>query len=111
MASGPGRAGMIVVLVTCPNRRAAERIGRTLVDERLAACANILPGLTSIYRWQGEICRDRELLLLLKTRRTRFAALARRVREMHPYSVPEILGLPVSFGSPPYVAWVAESTR
>ncbi|HWR72380.1 MAG TPA: divalent-cation tolerance protein CutA [Nitrospirota bacterium] len=101
---------MIVVLITCPNRRVAETLGRTLVEDRLAACANVVPGLTSIYRWQGKLCRDREVLVLLKTRRPRFAALARRVRELHPYSVPEVIALSVAAGSPAYLAWVAEST-
>jgi periplasmic divalent cation tolerance protein len=85
-------------------------IGRTLVEERLAACANVLPGLTSIYRWQEKICRDPEVLVLLKTRRSCFPKLARRVRELHPYSVPEIVALPVALGSPAYLAWVAAST-
>jgi periplasmic divalent cation tolerance protein len=101
---------ILVVLVTCPNRRTAETIGRTLVEERLAACANVVPGLTSIYRWQGKICRDSEVLVLLKIRRSCFPALARRVRQLHPYSVPEIVALPIVLGSPTYLAWVAEST-
>ena len=101
---------ILVVFATCPNRRVAERIGRTLVEEHLAACANILPGLTSIYRWQGKVCRDPEVLVLLKTRRSCFPALAGRVRELHPYSVPEIVALPVALGSPAYLTWVAAST-
>jgi periplasmic divalent cation tolerance protein len=101
---------ILVVLVTCPDRRTAQTIGRTLVEERLAACANVVPGLTSIYRWQGRICRDSEVLVLLKTRRSCFPTLARRVRQLHPYSVPEIVALPVVLGSPTYLAWVAEST-
>jgi len=99
-----------VVLVTCPNRRRAETLGRTLVEEGLAACANVIPGLTSIYRWQGKLCRDPEVLVLLKTRRSRFPALAKRVREIHPYSVPEVIALRVAAGFPAYLAWVAEST-
>jgi periplasmic divalent cation tolerance protein len=111
MATAPSRATPIVaVLVMCPNRRVAETIGRTLVEERLAACGNIIPGLTSIYRWQGKICRDSEVLALLKTRRSCFPKLARRVRELHPYSVPAIVALPVVRSSPSYLAWVAEST-
>ena len=101
---------VLAVFVTCPNRRVAEAIGRTLVEERLAACANIIPGLTSIYRWQGKMCRDAEVLALLKTRRSCFPTLARRVRELHPYSVPAIVALPVALGSPAYLAWVAEAT-
>jgi periplasmic divalent cation tolerance protein len=104
------RSQVIIVLVTCPNRRVAEAIGRALVEERLVACANVVPGLTSIYRWQGRICRDAEVLVLLKTRRPRFGALSRRVRELHPYSVPEIIALPVALGAATYLAWIAEST-
>jgi len=110
VAAQSSTSRIVVVFVTCPNRRAAERIGRTLVEEHLAACANILQGLTSIYRWEGKVCRDPEVLVLLKTRRSCFPALARRVRELHPYSVPEIVALPVALGSPAYLAWVAAST-
>ena len=101
---------IVAVLVTCPNRRVADAVGKTVVEERLAACANIIPGLTSIYRWQGKLCRDREVLVIMKTRRSRFPALARRVRAVHPYTVPEIIAVPVTFGSAEYLAWVAEST-
>jgi periplasmic divalent cation tolerance protein len=110
VAARSNTSRIVVVFVTCPNRRAAERIGRTLVEEHLAACANILQGLTSIYRWEGKVCRDPEVLVLLKTRRSCFPALARRVRELHPYSVPEIVALPVALGSPAYLAWVAAAT-
>jgi len=110
VAARSSTSRIVVVFVTCPNRRAAERIGRSLVEEHLAACANILQGLTSIYRWEGKVCRDPEVLVLLKTRRSCFPALARRVRELHPYSVPEIVALPVALGSPAYLAWVAAST-
>ena len=111
MATARSSANRVVaVFVTCPNRRVAETIGRTLVEERLAACGNIIPGLTSIYRWQGKICRDSEVLAILKTRRSCFPKLARRIRELHPYSVPAIVALPVALSSPSYLAWVAEST-
>jgi periplasmic divalent cation tolerance protein len=88
----------------------AEVLGQSVVEERLAACANVVPGLTSIYRWEGKLCRDREVLVIMKTRRPRFQTLARRVRALHPYSVPEIIALPVVAGSPAYLQWVAEST-
>lgn len=101
---------VLAVFVTCPNRRVAETIARTLVEERLAACVNIIPALTSVYRWQGKVCRDPEVLALLKTRRSCFPKLARRIRALHPYSVPAIVALPVVLGSPAYLAWVAEST-
>ena len=110
MPNAPKSSQFVVVLVTCPNRQAGETIGRTLVEERLAACANVIPGVTSIYRWQGKVCRDREVLLLIKTRRSRFVALTRRVQDLHAYAVPEIVALPLSTGSPPYLAWVLDAT-
>ena len=110
MADRSRGSGVISVLVTCPNTKVGEKIGRTLVDERLAACVNILPGLTSIYRWQGKVCRDAEILLLIKTHRTRLPALNRRVKSLHPYSVPEIIALPILGGSAPYLSWVRDST-
>jgi periplasmic divalent cation tolerance protein len=110
MATPPKAPDVIAVLVTCPNRQVGERIGRALVEERLAACVNIVPGLTSIYRWQGKLCRDREVLLIIKTRRTRFPGMARRIASLHPYSVPEILAVPIARGNSPYLAWVREST-
>jgi|WetSurMetagenome_2_1015567.scaffolds.fasta_scaffold16009_3 periplasmic divalent cation tolerance protein len=110
MPNAPTSSQFVVVLVTCPNRLAGETIGRALVEEHLAACTNVIPGVTSIYRWQGKVCRDREVLLLIKTRRSRFAALTRRVRELHSYAVPEIVAVPVAAGSPPYLAWVLDAT-
>jgi periplasmic divalent cation tolerance protein len=100
-----------VVLVTCPRGPAAERIARTLVSERLAACANAVPGLTSTYRWEGKVCRDAEVLLIIKTRRRLLPGLIDRIKALHPYSVPEIIALPLVGGSPAYLGWVAESTR
>ena len=100
----------LVVLVTCPGRTVAERIARTLVSEGLAACVNVVPGLISIYRWQGKICRDPEVLLIIKTRRRLLHTLTDRVRVLHPYTVPEIIALPLVGGSPAYLAWVEEST-
>jgi periplasmic divalent cation tolerance protein len=99
-----------VVLVTCPSRKVGEKIAHALVEERLAACVNVIPGLTSIYRWEGKICRDAEVLLLIKTRQVRLPALTRRVRAYHPYSVPEIIALPLAGGSATYLAWVRDST-
>ncbi|HOD74359.1 MAG TPA: divalent-cation tolerance protein CutA [Candidatus Bipolaricaulis anaerobius] len=109
--AAPRSPAVIVVLVTCPSREAGEKIARALVEERLAACANLVPQVTSIYRWEGKVVRDHEVLLVLKTRRARFAALARRVAALHPYAVPEIVALPLEAGSRPYLAWVADSTR
>ena len=99
-----------MVLVTCPNRKIGETIGHLLVQERLAACVNIVPSLTSIYRWEGKICRNAEVLLVGKTRRICLPALIRRVRSLHPYSMPEIIALPVVGGFVPYLSWVRDST-
>jgi len=79
------------------------------VDEHLAACVNVVPGLTSIYLWEGRREETSEALLLIKTRPEGYAALQRRILELHPYSVPEVLGLPVAEGAPAYVQWVRES--
>ena len=100
----------LVVLVTAPDPEKAAEIARALVEERLAACGNVLPGLRSIYRWEGKVQDDREALLLLKTTRARFEALRARVLALHPYQVPEVIALPVEAGSAPYLAWIAEET-
>jgi periplasmic divalent cation tolerance protein len=100
----------LVVLVTAPTPERAAEIARALVDERLAACGNVVPGLRSIYRWEGKIQDDGEALLLLKTTRARFEALRARIVELHPYEVPEVLALPVEAGSAPYLEWIAAET-
>ena len=99
----------LVVLVTAPSADEAARIARALVEEGLAACGNVVPGLRSIYRWEGKVQDDAEALLLLKTTRARFDALRARVLALHPYQVPEVLALPVEAGSAAYLAWIAES--
>ena len=103
-------AELRAVLVTAPDAACAERIGRALVDERLAACANLLPGVRSIYRWEGAIEEADEVLLVLKTRAAQVDALAARVAALHPYDVPEVLALPVAGGSARYLSWVREET-
>jgi len=96
--------------VTAPDAVVAERLGRALVEESLAACVNIVPGVRSIYRWQGKICDDAEVLCLVKTRPALFERARQRILELHPYDVPEILAFAVDDGSPPYLAWLREST-
>ncbi len=108
-ARGAGQ-GIVLVLATCPDREVGERIARVLVEERLAACVNLIPGLTSIYRWQGKVCRAAEVLLVIKTHRRRLPGLTRRVKALHPYSVPEVIVLPLTGGLAPYLAWVRDST-
>ncbi len=111
MPYSPRSAEAFVVLITCPTRAAGEKIGRALVEDRLAACVNVVSGVRSIYRWEGRIRRDPEVLLLIKTRRGRLPGLQRTVKSLHPYSVPEIIALPVTAGSAPYLAWLRESTQ
>lgn len=99
----------IVVLITAPSEEEAVKIASALVNERLAACVNIIPGLRSIYRWEGKICDDREVLLVAKTKQTIFEKLKDRVRSLHPYTTPEIIAIPVTAGFEDYLAWVDES--
>ena len=99
-----------VALTTVPDAETGERIARALVEERLIACANIVPGVTSVYRWEGEVRAEPELLLVMKTRRALLARLSARIVELHPYEVPEVVGLPLVGGLPAYRAWVEEET-
>jgi periplasmic divalent cation tolerance protein len=98
-----------VVLVSAPDVETAERLVRTLVDEQLAACGNIIPGITSIYRWQGVVQRESEVLVLLKAPAAKLARLTERVPQLHPYEVPEVLVLEVAGGHSPYLDWVREA--
>ena len=102
-------AGCLVVLVTCPNRPVARRIAGAVVTKRLAACVNLLPGIESMFRWEGKIDRANEVLLVIKTTRRRYQALARAIQRLHPYDVPEIIALPVTAGAAPYLRWVSQS--
>jgi len=100
----------LIILCTCPDLATAERIAETVVGERLAACVNIVPGLTSIYYWEGQIQRDAELLLLIKTRQEIYPLLEARIRELHPYQTPEIVALPIQTGAAAYLDWIADNT-
>jgi periplasmic divalent cation tolerance protein len=100
----------IVVLVTCGSLREARIIARKLVEQRLAACGNVVDApVRSIYRWKGKVELAKEFLLILKSSRRRFAALEAAVRQLHSYDVPEIIALPVSAGSRAYLGWIVES--
>jgi periplasmic divalent cation tolerance protein len=96
----------IVVLVTAGSAENAEALARALVGESLAACVNILPGIRSIYRWQGKIADDAEHLLVIKTERGRFSEVEARVRSLHTYEIPEIIALEIVEGSKPYLDWL-----
>jgi periplasmic divalent cation tolerance protein len=101
----------IIVFVTTANKMEAEKISRTLLEERFVACANIVSPVASFFRWRGNIdCAD-ECFVMMKSRRDLFAALAQRVKELHSYEVPEILALPIVEGSADYLAWISENLR
>ncbi len=108
-AAQPGE--FVVVFVTAPDADAAANLAKTLVTEKLVACVNIVPGLRSIYAWEGKVCDEVEVLCVMKTRRALFAAVRERVLALHPYEVPEIIALPLVEGSAPYLAWLRDETR
>lgn len=95
------------MLVTARDADEAARLARVLVDERLAACVNIVPGVRSLYRWQGRVEDAPEVLLLVKSVRPRLEAIVARVRALHSYSVPEVIAMPITGGSEAYLAWLA----
>jgi len=103
-------SGVSIVYVTAGSEEEALKIGRTLVAERLVACANVIPRIRSIYRWKGEICEEEEVLLVMKTRSFLFPSLMQRVLELHSYEVPEIVAFPIAQGLPGYLDWVLENT-
>lgn len=101
---------LIVTLVTASSEEEALTIARALVEERLAACANIIPAIRSIYRWEGKICDEPECYLIIKTRESLFSALQERIQTLHTYDVPEIIALPIVEGSKAYFDWIREET-
>jgi periplasmic divalent cation tolerance protein len=101
----------IVALVTCGSEEEATKIANLLVEEHLAACVNIIPSVRSLYRWEGKIWDEREWILIIKTQKKRFEELEKKVKSLHSYSVPEIIGLPVVEGSASYLKWLEEMTK
>ena len=101
----------IVVLITTPSLKEARTIGGKLVEEKLAACANIIPQIMSLFHWQGKALRKREFLMVIKTQTSCFDRLVKRVKSLHSYSVPEIIALPIVRGSKDYLRWIRQSTR
>lgn len=99
-----------VAYVTCPDETVAQRVASALVDARAAACVNIVPGLQSVYRWQGAIETDAELLLIIKTRAGCLDAIEAVLGRLHPDDVPELIALPITDGSQAYLEWLAEQT-
>jgi periplasmic divalent cation tolerance protein len=109
--SGGPSAEALVVLCSCPDEATADRIARELVTAQLAACVNRLPGVRSTYRWEGVLQDEPEVLLTIKTTKSRYEELEMRLKALHPYEVPEIIALPVLAGAAPYLAWLAGETR
>ncbi len=103
-------SGISMVMVTVGNGEEALTIARTLVEEQLVACVNVIPRIRSIYRWKGEICDEEEQLLIMKTRSDLFPTLQNRIRKLHSYEVPEIISFPIAEGLPEYLNWVVENT-
>uniref|UniRef100_A0A8D8AQ60 Protein CutA homolog n=1 Tax=Culex pipiens TaxID=7175 RepID=A0A8D8AQ60_CULPI len=107
---GPFEPGQhSIAYVTTPDENSAKALARKLVERKLAACVNIIPGLTSVYEWEGKLNEDHETLLMIKTRTSRVDELAKFVRENHPYSVAEVISVPIENGNPPYLEWLSRS--
>ena len=103
------KTGHIVVLITTSSMAEAQAIGRTLVEERIVACVNIVPGLRSLFRWQGTIEEQEETLMLVKSRGEHLPSILETVKRLHSYTVPEVIALPILAGSSDYLAWIDES--
>jgi len=111
LPAGRARAGVsaLVVFVTFPDLGTARGIVRTLVEEKLIACGNLVPAVESIYRWKGAVETSAEVLAVMKTESARYDAMQARLRELHPYEVPECIAVPITAGLPDYLRWLAES--
>lgn len=103
-------AQQIIVLITVPSKDVGLKIARILVENGLAACVNLLPGIRSVYRWEGSIAEDEELLLIVKTKQSLFETLSDTVTQNHPYDVPEVIALPIVTGLKEYLSWMDEET-
>lgn len=100
----------IVVFVTTGSQNEAEKIATTLVEEKLIGCANIIPKVTSIYRWEGKVEKDAEALMIIKTRQSLLGKLVKRVKELHSYDVPEVIAMPIDDGNEDYLSWLESVT-
>jgi periplasmic divalent cation tolerance protein len=100
----------ILVLTNVPDSAVAKTLAEAMVEQRLAACVNILPVVQSVYRWQGVVEQANEITLMIKTTQTRYAELERLIRHLHPYEVPEVIAIPLSAGLPSYLQWIETET-
>ncbi len=101
----------LVIYITTSSVSEAKKIGRTLVEEKLVACSNIISPIRAIYSWQGKICDDKEALMILKTKKKLFKQIVKRVEKLHSYDVPEIIAIPIIEGSSKYLSWLNEETK
>jgi periplasmic divalent cation tolerance protein len=101
----------LIVVTNLPDEASARALAEHLVNEKLAACVNILAGCTSVYRWKGEVQRDPEVPVLIKTRKALYPAVEAAIRERHPYELPEVVAVQISDGSPAYLEWLSAETR
>lgn len=101
----------MLVLTNMADAESAHSLARALVERRLAACVNLLPGVQSVYRWQGAVEEAEEVTLLIKTSTDRYGELEQAIRQLHPYALPEVIAVPVQAGFPPYLNWITLETR
>ena len=101
----------IVIYSTCPDIESAERISRHIVEQRMAACVNLIPGITSIYTWDGNSQRDPEVLLVMKSTKDRFDDIQNLRRDEHPYDLPELIAVAITESSPDYLEWIKQCTK
>lgn len=101
----------IIILTTTPSIRVARKIANSLIRQRLAACVNIIPGIISHYIWQGKLCKEKEVFLLVKTMKSRFKKIHNQIKKLHPYQVPEIISLNIDQGDKDYLGWIKSLTK
>lgn len=101
----------IIVLITTPNKKSAEKIAQILIEKKLAGCVNIVSSLDSIYHWKGKIEKGKEFLLIIKSKKELFKLLAKEIKKIHPYEVPEIISLDITQGDQPYLEWLKNSVK
>ncbi|CAA9991289.1 cutA homologue, putative [Plasmodium knowlesi strain H] len=101
----------IAVYVTAPGTDVAEKISNVLLEDKLASCVNIIPGVLSLYHWKGEIARDNEVLMMIKTKKNLFSKIVDAVKANHPYEVPEVISVPIHQGSKDYLDWISKSVK
>jgi periplasmic divalent cation tolerance protein len=101
----------LLIMTNVPDADVAQRIAQALVEQRLAACVNILPGVKSVYRWQGVVEESNEHTLLIKAARLRYAEVEAAIKALHPYQLPEVIAVPVAAGLPAYLAWIEQETK